>query len=211
LRRFRFLFAAFVLSGCGTIAPPCAPPDKGDVVYVVEAGWHAEIGIPVDELGKNMQFVKKTFPGARTIMIGYGKQTFFTAPVDTPSEYLLGPFPGPAVIHMVGLKVLPPEAYPDDTVITLALPPGGSRALSAYIWNDLTKDDAGKPVQVATSTNPAGLFYGAQSEYNLMHTCNSWTADALRAAGLPISGGDVFADQVTSSASEVAAHQCPLR
>jgi hypothetical protein len=62
---------------------------------------------------------------------------------------------------------------------------------------------------VAPSTDPDGLFYAAQSEYNLFHTCNAWTADALHEAGLPISGDNViFSGQVMSRVDEAAESQC---
>ena len=206
----RFCLVLFILlSACSSVAPPCAPSAGGDVVYVVEGGWHVEIGIPVSELDKNLQFYKNVFPGANTLMFGYGKRTFFTAAVKTPSEYLLGPFPGPAVIHVVGLRVTAVAAYTAEDVITLALPPGGGRMLSEFIWHDLAKDAAGKPVEVVRSTNPDGLFYDAARDYNLFHTCNTWAAEALQAAGLPVSrDGVIFSAQAMSSASEVGEQQC---
>jgi hypothetical protein len=179
------------------------------VVYVTGQKWHTEIGIPVEELGSDLRFYRDIFPGARVIMFGYGKKTFFIAPAGTLSEYLLGPVPGPAAIQVVALKVTPAEAYPPENTITLILPPGGSRALSAYIWNDLAKNNLGKPLIVAHSTNPSGLFYAAQSEYNLFHTCNTWAIDALHEAGLPLSGeGVVFLDQAMTRVHEAAESQC---
>jgi hypothetical protein len=202
----------FAVSACASAAPSpsCPPPISGDLVYVVEEGWHVEIGLPVEELGENLAFYQDIFDGARIIMFGYGKQTFITAPPETISEYFLGPFPGPAVIQTVGLRITPPEAYLSGKTVTLALPPGGAQALAAYIWNDLAKDEAGRPRIVAHSHNPEGLFYAAQSGYNLLHTCNTWAADALAAAGLPISGDNVtFAHQVMLRVDKAAEAQCP--
>ncbi|MDR3425351.1 MAG: DUF2459 domain-containing protein [Alphaproteobacteria bacterium] len=178
-------------------------------MYVVGDAWHAEIGIPTRELSDGLAFYRKIFPAARVIMFSYGKQTFFTAPPHTLSEYLLGPIPGPAVIQVVALNVMPPEAYPPEDTITLVLPAGGGHALSTYIGNDLATDASGRPQVVAPSTNPDGLFYAARSEYNLFHTCNTWAADALHEAGLPVSGsGVVFSGQVMSRAADAAESQC---
>ncbi len=210
MNRVYFLCIAFAISACSSTPLSCKPATTaGDVVYVVEHGWHAEIGIPIEELDKNLQFYRKIFPDARVIMFGYGKKTFFTAPPETISEYFLGPFPGSAVIHTVGIRVTPIEAYsPEDTSI-LKLSPGGKQALSAYIWKDLAKDIAGKPYVVARSNNPDGLFYAAQSQYNLFHTCNSWTADALHAAGLHLSGqGVIFSGQVIQRVNQAVQYQC---
>ena len=196
-------------SGCSSVSSPCLPPIKGDVVYVVGRGWHAELGIPVEELSGDLAFYRKVFSGARVIMVGYGKQTFITAPPDDMSEYFLGPVPGRAVIQVVGLRVTPLEAYDPEDIIVLSLPPGGAKALSAYIGKDLAKDAFGKVEILSHSTNPDGLFYKANSEYNLLHTCNTWTADALHEAGLDISSdGVIFSDQVMGRVTRAALAQC---
>ena len=60
------------------------------------------------------------FPGARTIMFGYAKRTFVTAPAHTISEYILGPVPGPAIIDVSGINVSPLEAYePGSTIVAV--------------------------------------------------------------------------------------------
>jgi hypothetical protein len=202
------LFTIF-MTACSTVAPVCPTAPTGDIVYVVGQGWHAEIAVPVEELDSNLHFFRDLFSGARVLMFGYGKKTFFTAPAHSLSEYMLGPIPGPAVIHAVGLRVTPLEAYPPEDTVTLTLPPGGSHALSEYLWNDLVKGIDGKPIIVAHSSSPDGLFYAAESEYNLLHTCNAWTVEALQAAGLPLSDGDVvFEHQAMNRVNQVAESQC---
>ena len=153
--------------------PFCPQILVSHVIYVVGHGWHVEIGIPVEELDENMSFYREIFPGARVIMFSYGKKTFLIAPPETVSEYLLGPLPGSALIQVVGLSVVPTVAYPPEDTVTLFLSENGRQSLSAYIWKDMIKDKLGKPQIVAPSTNPIGLFYAAQSEYHLFHTCNT--------------------------------------
>jgi len=204
------LIMMVVLSGCNPAIHSCPPASSGDVVYVIEQGWHAEIALPVEELGPDLEFYKTIFPGARVIMFGYGKKTFITAPVQSFSEYILGPVPGPAAIQVVGIRATPDKAYPPENVITLALPHGGSEALSSYLWHDLAKDASGKPQILSRSTNPDGLFYAAASQYTLAHTCNTWTADVLHAAGLPVSAeGVILSSHVMKQVDQAAADQCP--
>jgi uncharacterized protein (TIGR02117 family) len=210
-RCLSLLLVLVAVAGCSSAVPSCTSTAAGDVVYIVDQGWHAEIGIPVQELGGDLAFYRKIFAGAHVIMFGYGKKTFFTAPPDTISEYFLGPFPGTAVIHVVGLTVTPVDAYPPGSTVTLMLPPGGARALSNFIWQDLSKDKMGNPEEVARSSEPDGLFYAAQSEYNLLHTCNTWTANALHDAGLDLSSdGVIFSGQVMTQINAVAESQCAL-
>ncbi|MDP9127229.1 MAG: DUF2459 domain-containing protein [Pseudomonadota bacterium] len=197
------------LSSCaGELPPPCSAT-KGHLIYVVEAGWHAELGLPVTELGPELAFYRDVFRGAQVLMVGYGKQTFFTAPPDTISEYFLGPVPGPAVIHVVGLSVTPFEAYAPGEVVALPVSAEGARQISREIWKELSKDATGQPRIVARSHDPDGLFYSARSEYNLFHTCNTWTAHIMETGGLPVSGdGVVFSGQVMTQVNAAARDLC---
>lgn len=204
---FRFV-AAVAVGACSTAPPVCSVSvPAANVAYVVSRGWHVEVGLATDRLAGPLTVYRDIFPHARALMFGYGKRTFFTARADTLSDYLLGPFPGPAVIQVTGLAVLPVDAYPADDVMALRLPTDGARALSDYIWNDLDKDPAGAPRLVALGNFPGSLFYAARSGYSPAHTCNTWAVDALHAAGLPVSGdGVVFSGQAVSRA--VAAGGC---
>ena len=201
--------AACVSAPAADCPPLPAGKTAGDVVYVVGYDWHAEIGIPVEALGPELGFYRDLFPGAKSIMFGYGKKTFFSSPARSFSEYILGPVPGPAAIQVVGLNVMPDEAYEPEDVVVLRVTAAQGAALADFIWNDLEKDAAGKADAFAPSKNPAGLFYYAVSEYSLAHTCNTWVADGLQAAGLPVSGnGVVFAGQVMDRATQAAGEQC---
>jgi hypothetical protein len=204
------LLGLFFISACAQpVIKPCHKTTAGPVAYVVGQGWHAELGIPVEQLGAGLDFYKHIYPGARMIMFGYGKKTFVTSPPESFSEYILGPVPGPAVIHVVGLRVAPPEAYPSRPVVSLHLTEAGSKALSAFIAKDLMRDDKGEAIRVALSHNPEGGFYKAISPYSLMHTCNTWTAEALHAAGLPVgSFGVSFSAQVMNQVEAVSENQC---
>jgi hypothetical protein len=139
-------------------------------------------------------------------MFGYGKKTFLTAPPDTISEYLLGPLPGPAVIEVTGVGTNPVDAYPPGEILVVRLPPGGARALSDFLWRDIARDAVGRPRLVGPGPFPGSLFYAAVTGYSLAHTCNTWAADALRAAGLKLdAGGVVFSGQVVARATAAGA------
>jgi len=209
---------AALLAGCeGPAAADCAPPSVAervpegpDAVYVLGRGWHTEIGVPADRLAGKLAVFRSIFPGAREVMFGYGKRTFMVARADRVSEYVLGPLPGPALIEAVGLNATPPEAYGGDGVIALTLPPGGMERLSAFIWNDLQHDGADEPLLVAPGRFPGSLFYAARSGYDLFHTCNTWVAEALHAAGLPVATDWLIFSGQTMARAENAA-QCRVR
>src|SRR5271154_6649841 len=73
----------------------------------------------------------------------------------------------------------------------------GIQRLSQFLWDYLVIDKEGHPRRVGTGPDPQSIFYASGGTYNLGHTCNTWTAEALRVAGLPVSAaGVVFASQV---------------
>ncbi len=178
-------------------------------MYIVSRGWHTEIGVPADDLVGPLSMFRQIFPGAQAVMFGYGKRTFMTAPADNISEYLLGPVPGPAVIEVFGIGVMPPLAYGKQDMVALRLPPSGARALSAFLWDDLARDHTGAPLLVGAGFFPGSRFYAARSRYSLSHTCNTWVAAALHAAGVPMDpAGVVVSGQAMARAAEAAAAQC---
>lgn len=203
MRRVLALLGCVIVAACSAAPPGCpARVLGGDVAYIVNHGWHVGVGLPTAELTGPLAFYRTVFPDARTLMFGYGKQTFFTAKIETLGDVLLGPVPGAGVILVTGLLVPPPRAFPDTDVLVLPLPPGGARALSDFIWNQLEKGRAGEPRLVALGNFPGSIFYGARVGYSLVHNCNTWVAQGLQAAGLPVSpGGVVFSGQVMARAA----------
>jgi Protein of unknown function (DUF2459) len=181
-------------------------------VYLVDRGWHTEIGIPAAALTGSLGFYRQVFPGARTILFGYGKKTFFTAPATSLEDYLIGPFPGSAVIQVLALTDTPDQAYGAGQVVVLPLSPAQSDRLAAFIGGDLAPGRDGGPRLVAAGHAPESLFYAARSRYTLFHTCNGWVVQALARAGVPLSDrAVVFASQVMSRGAQAAAALCPAK
>ena len=57
--------------------------------------------------------------------------------------------------------------------------------LIIYIEKSLLTDASGKPITIGANAryNDRDAFYEAKGSYNLFHTCNTWTNDALKASG----------------------------
>ena len=104
---------------------------------------------------------------------------------------------GPAVMLVIPLEISPEAFFGASNVLVLQAPPRGIQRLSDFLWDYLAVDKEGPLRRISTGPYPQSVFYASTGTYNLGHTCNTWTAEALRAAGLPVNAtGVVFAGQV---------------
>ena len=197
-RKFRALLwpVLLCLCACASALPPACSPgvQPTSVAWLVDQGWHTGIGLPAAQLGGPLAVFRDIFPGASVLMFGFGKRTFFTARVETLGELLLGPVPGPGAIQVVGLRTAPERAYTGATVVRLDLSPAGSGRLSDFLWQAIGRTHAGQPRLISRGLFPGSLFYAASHRYGPTYTCNTWSAQALRTAGLRTNpNGVVFA------------------
>ncbi len=197
------MLCPLVLAACAALRPAtCSSASGAASAWMVDQGWHTEIGVRSADITGPLAAYRRLLPGAAVLMFGFGKRTWMTAKVESLGELLIGPFPGPGAIQVLGLRTSPPEAYQGRDVVRLALSPAQARRLDDFIWNALGKTSDGKPRLL--SAEHGGLFYAARHGYALDYTCNEWTARALHAAGLPVApGGIVLAGGVMDQAARL--------
>jgi hypothetical protein len=83
-------------------------------------------------------------------------------------------------------------------VIELVLTAEQSAALRDFIWKSLRTDRDALGVY-AQGPYEDSLYFLATAKYSALHTCNTWAAQALRAAGLRVhTAGVIFASQFWS-------------
>jgi len=77
---------------------------------------------------------------------------------------------------------------PGERSLRLELSQAGYERLLDHVAETLVVDADGELVP-APAKAVGGGFYGARGRYHLWRNCNHWTAQGLRAAGLPIAPG----------------------
>ena len=98
---------------------------------------------------------------------------------------------------VIPLQVAPEMFFGASNAFAMRASHQGIERLSQFLWDYLAADTETPPHRVGTGPHPQSIFYASAGTYNLGHTCNTWTAEALRAAGLPLTtSGVVFAGQV---------------
>ncbi|MGH8283784.1 MAG: DUF2459 domain-containing protein, partial [Gammaproteobacteria bacterium] len=73
----------------------------------------------------------------------------------------------------------------------------GLQRLDDYLAHSLQTGAPGKLETLAPGPDADSEFYASGLSYDAFHTCNTWTAEALHIAGLPVDyHGVIFADQL---------------
>jgi uncharacterized protein (TIGR02117 family) len=92
-----------------------------------------------------------------------------------------------AVLHVVALPSADPREYfPGSKVSETCLTESEAGALSTFIASSFARDDRGQVVRLAEGIYGDSQFYDAVGRYDMINTCNKWTAKGLRSAGMDL-------------------------
>ncbi len=197
------LLSAALMCSCSALpqsaAPPvCAaqyPPARTAVIGVLFAGWHTGLILPVQELGP-LRSVLPVYPHERYVSFGWGNRRFYMASSPTAIEALEALFSSPSTLLVVGAPTVAALLPADATYRWLCADRHEVLELDAYVLDALRRR-AGKPIELGAGPWPDSEFYASGERYDAFHTCNTWTAEALRQAGLAVHVGVViFSDQL---------------
>jgi hypothetical protein len=93
----------------------------------------------------------------------------------------------------------PEQAFGGGNVVALALPASQRAGLGNFIRHSPQPDADSAIRPYADWPYPGSRYYASSRIYSALHTCNTWSAHALQAAGLPLDGfGVLFASQLWS-------------
>ena len=175
-------------------------PD-GITIYVETNGYHTGIVVPVAAVGIDLSqtfrptdLEDKRLAG-NWLAIGWGDRDFY---LNTPTWADLRPATaltaligsGKTLLHIDHLD----RPYPGDDQRAMRISHAEYTRLIAQIMASLKRGEDGYPIAIPGYSN-SDLFYEAKGHYSLLHTCNGWTAETLRRAGIkaplwtPFSGG----------------------
>jgi uncharacterized protein (TIGR02117 family) len=202
------LAMALMLAACGSVprraadtalVPETAPvPETGPPVtlYIVKRSWHTDIGFAVADLHAPLATLRAALPEAHYLLFGFGDKHYLMTRENSFEGMVGAVWPGEGLVLVTGLAGTPEQAFGVDGVARLSVSVAQARRLEAFVWDTLAKEN-----DVATALAPGpydGSFYYASTQrYSGLHTCNTWTAEGLESAGLPVrSFGVEFSGQV---------------
>lgn len=203
---------ALLLAACTAPSPP--PSSAGPLtatIYVIDRGWHTDIGLPANEISRPLAALESGFPGVRYLTLGFGERAYLTSRQVTVGQTLRALLPSQSAMLVTALKAPPAAAFGAGNVVVLHVTADGLANLQATIWDDLEHSAAGEPAMLGRGPYVGSEFYASRGTYDMFHTCNTWTAQMLDAAGLPVSAsGVIFAGQVMRAARGVATAQASV-
>lgn len=162
-------------------------------LYVVSDGFHTNFFVPVQtpvfdwRQHLNLAEISPQPPEAyQYLQFGWGDRIFY---IETPAwDQVSVPNALRALFYWQNDAALfvkghtgPPTAGP-DTFLCLRLSQADYLALMQFIEHSFQTGPKGEKIRLASGQDRQSSFYAAQGSYSVLKTCNSWTADGLRAA-----------------------------
>jgi len=164
-------------------------PDKGITIYLANNGVHADLVLPANAQGLDWRpLVPKSdmanVPAdSEWIAFGAGERRLY---LDTPTWGDLS-LKTAAIALTGGERVMHVQwvANPAYSARSIRLTPEQYRRLWASIRSEFQLSPEGKPVRIDHPGYGYGdAFYHGVGKANAISTCNQWSADRLRVAGV---------------------------
>jgi hypothetical protein len=84
------------------------------------------------------------------------------------------------------------KVYPGADIIAINLSVEDFQRLIKFISDTFSRPHPPAPAEGRAGLFSNSRFYAAEGKFSLLRTCNTWVAEALSAAGLPIIPGYVI-------------------
>jgi uncharacterized protein (TIGR02117 family) len=185
------LLILLALAACTAPAPNPVETQEGGPrveVYLVAHAKHSGIAVRSADLPAGLWPERRDFPQADYLEVGWGDRDYYYGRNQGFADALRAAFGpnNPSVLHIAGVRGPLTRTFPASEIIELTLSRDGFERLVRYIHD--AYDRAGTPVVAPLGPGLYGdsRFYPGRETFNLLRTCNVWTARGLRTAGLPI-------------------------
>ncbi len=188
----RVIVPALVLGACANMAGPLPPAieplaDAGPPrtsVAVVQRDWHTDICLRVDDANTWVDALARGFDDATVLCFGFGERQFVVERRHDPLTMIGALMPSQATVLMTVLRAAPEAAFGSHNVVEVPVDDTGLAGVQRYLRNSLETGVDGAPRRLADGPYAGSAYFAASGTYDALHTCNTWTARALRSAGL---------------------------
>jgi uncharacterized protein (TIGR02117 family) len=172
----------------------CSPEEKlCRTVFIVHDSWHAAIVLRKDEVSTATLPELADFPDARFVEFSWGDKDYFPDPDSGFSMALKAAFwSSGSVLHLVGSTHEPRKFYSKAEVIELHFSPTAFDRLIDFLSQSFLRPNSKGRAQANAGLYSYSRFYPSSGKFSLLNTCNTWVAQTLETAGLPVSASRVI-------------------
>ena len=184
------LVCIFLLASCSTRPATKSIPllDTTHTIYFIYRGWHTSILMDAKFLAAQNPQLTMDLLGQTYARIGWGDGDYFTGKnksVGSAAKALIAS--GYSAVQLLPYDYEPFVDIPAQTIVPLAVTEQGLRQLAIFIGGSITADGQGQLVRLPSYGDAMGSFFKSENTYGMFTNCNTWSGNALSAAGLPIS------------------------
>jgi uncharacterized protein (TIGR02117 family) len=198
----RLTNSAFLCVAALLLLGSCSSRDEGERaplsgngpdIFVVYDSWHAAIVIRKADFAAEVIPETGDFPGAEYLEFSWGDADYFPAADAGIRLALRAAFwSRGSVLHVVGIDRTPRQYFPAAEIIRVPVSMEAFGRLERFLSEQFRRPDSAAPAPAMPGLVSNSRFYPAMGKFSLLRTCNTWVAEALQYAGLPISSGFVI-------------------
>ena len=191
--------AIFADWSCPAGAPSCQS------LFIVHNSWHAAIVLSKNEIPSAVLPEIADFPAAEYIEFSWGDKDYFPDPHSGVLAAIKAAlWSTGSVIHLVGLSGSVEQSYRGAEIIELRLSLGAFNRLLETLAQTFARAQANGRAPASPGLFPNSRFYPATPKFSLLRTCNTWVAEILESAGIPV------APRMVITAGNLASQLAPL-
>ena len=189
------MFVVALLAACSgkpyVVEPkPGAMLVKSHEIAVVSHGWHVGLVVPGPVLNAAVPEIEERFGTPNYYEVGWGDKTFYQAEEVTTGLTLQAMFCSEgAALHVVALDEAPERYFAGEPIVKTCLSDNELASLKQFLSASFARSSSGSIKAVRAGLYGDSQFYDGEGRFDLLHTCNSWTAKALRSSGVNIQPG----------------------
>jgi uncharacterized protein (TIGR02117 family) len=162
-------------------------------VFVVHDGWHAALVIKKLDISAAVLPELSDFPYAEHLEFSWGDRDYFPAPDPGLGLALKAAFwSSGSVLHVVGFNDAIENVFAGAEVIEIGVSEEAFQRLIKFISDTFSRSHPAAPAEARPGLSSDGRFYAAEGKFSILRTCNTWVAEGLSSAGLPVSPGYVI-------------------
>jgi hypothetical protein len=160
------------------------------VIYVIKRKWHVDIGFAAADLQPPLASLRSDFPGTQYLLFGFGDRHYLLDQDRGIGGALAALWPGAGLMLVTAPTASLQAAFGRENVIEIAVSAAQLHAAQAFVGGGLSTQN-GAITPLRAGPYESSFYYSTSQRYSALHTCNTWAAEALQAAGLPVHSAGV--------------------